>query len=49
MLLRMAIALVTLAGPALSQESDLNDGQDLYLYFCAECHGKNAIWDWSYC
>ncbi len=42
MLLRMAMVLMTLASPASSQERDLDDGQDLYLYFCAECHGKNA-------
>ena len=42
MLLRMVMVVMTLASPALSQESDLDDGQDLYLYFCAECHGKNA-------
>lgn len=42
MLLRMAMVVMTLAGPALSQERDLADGQDLFLYFCAECHGKNA-------
>lgn len=42
MLLRMALALSTLAGTVSAQDTNIDDGRDLFLYFCAECHGKNA-------
>ncbi len=42
MLYRLVLAIATIAGTASAQESDLEDGRNLFLYFCAECHGNDA-------
>ena len=42
MQLRLVLAAITLAGAASAQNTDVQNGQDLFLYFCAECHGKDA-------
>ena len=42
MLMRMVFTLATVAGAVLAQGSEVDDGRDLFLYFCAECHGKDA-------
>ncbi|MFD1159035.1 c-type cytochrome [Roseovarius aestuarii] len=42
MLIRMVLTLATVAGAVLAQGSELDDGRDLFLYFCAECHGKDV-------
>ncbi|WP_235575900.1 c-type cytochrome [Roseovarius tolerans] len=42
MQLRMVLAAITLSGAASAQNIDVQNGQDLFLYFCAECHGKDA-------
>ena len=42
MLLRMVTALMIVAGTAPAQEANIDNGRDTYLYFCAECHGKDA-------
>lgn len=42
MLVRLAVTLAIAAGPAWAQESGAEAGRDLFLYFCAECHGKDA-------
>ena len=42
MLVRLVLAIVTLAGPVSAQDTNIEDGRDLFLYFCAECHGKDA-------
>ena len=39
---RLVLAMVAAAGIASAQNSEVENGQDLYLYFCAECHGKDA-------
>lgn len=39
---RLVLAMVAAAGIAAAQNSEVENGQDLYLYFCAECHGKDA-------
>ena len=42
MLFRLVLAMVALAGAVSAQNTEVEKGQDLFLYFCAECHGKNA-------
>lgn len=42
MLFRLVLAMVAAAGIASAQNSEVENGLDLYLYFCAECHGKDA-------
>ncbi len=42
MMLRTAMALMTLAGAVSAEEANIDNGQYTYLYFCAECHGKDA-------
>ena len=42
MLVRLVLAIATLAGPVSAQDTNIEDGRDLFLYFCAECHGKDA-------
>jgi mono/diheme cytochrome c family protein len=42
MLVRLALAIAALAGPVSAQDTNIEDGRDLFLYFCAECHGKDA-------
>lgn len=42
MLARLVLIAVTAAGAVSAQNADQEDGRDLFLYFCAECHGKNA-------
>ncbi len=42
MLIRLAATLAMAAGPVWAQESGAGEGRDLFLYFCAECHGKDA-------
>ncbi|MEK0165805.1 c-type cytochrome [Phaeobacter sp. A36a-5a] len=42
MLMRLAAILAIAAGPVWAQEADSDKGRDLFLYFCAECHGKDA-------
>ncbi|MEQ9258808.1 MAG: cytochrome c [Roseovarius sp.] len=35
-------SLAIFAATATAQEPDPENGRDLFLYFCAECHGKEA-------
>lgn len=42
MVVRIALIAVFIAGSVSAQSSKVENGQDLYLYFCAECHGKDA-------
>jgi mono/diheme cytochrome c family protein len=42
MLLRTAMALMIFAGAASAEEANIENGRYTYLYFCAECHGKDA-------
>jgi len=42
MLVRLAVTLAIAAGPVWAQDTAAEEGRDLYLYFCAECHGKDA-------
>ncbi|MEW2914978.1 c-type cytochrome [Leisingera sp. JC11] len=42
MLVRLAVTLAIAAGPVWAQETSAGEGRDLFLYFCAECHGKDA-------
>lgn len=42
MLMRLATTLVIAAGSATAQDMSVDAGRDLFLYFCAECHGKDA-------
>ncbi|MEL7259096.1 MAG: c-type cytochrome, partial [Pseudomonadota bacterium] len=39
---RLVVFLATSAGTAMAQDANVKDGRDLFLYFCAECHGKDA-------
>ena len=39
---RLMVFLATSAGTAIAQDANVKDGRDLFLYFCAECHGKDA-------
>jgi len=41
-LVRLGLILAMTAGTAAAQDTDVEDGRDLFLYFCAECHGKDA-------
>lgn len=36
------LAFCALAAPTVAQEADMENGRDLFMYFCAECHGKDA-------
>ena len=40
MFVRLVTFLIALTGAASAQEASVQDGNDLYLYYCAECHGK---------
>ncbi|UWQ35349.1 cytochrome c (plasmid) [Leisingera sp. M527] len=42
MLMRLAATLALAAGPAWAQSHGVEEGRDLFLFFCAECHGKGA-------
>ncbi|WP_027255929.1 c-type cytochrome [Leisingera aquimarina] len=42
MLVRLAVAVAIAAGPVWAQDTGADEGRDLFLYFCAECHGKDA-------
>ncbi|WP_052254242.1 c-type cytochrome [Leisingera sp. ANG-S5] len=42
MLMRLATTLAIAAGPGWAQSHGVEEGRDLFLYFCAECHGKDA-------
>lgn len=42
MLMRLAIAMAIAAGPVWAQDTGVDEGRDLFLYFCAECHGNDA-------
>ncbi|MBQ4824524.1 hypothetical protein J4729_08170 [Leisingera sp. HS039] len=42
MMMRLAVTLAIAAGPVWAQGNGLEEGRDLFLYFCAECHGKDA-------
>ena len=34
--------MMAAAGTASAQNTEVEKGQDLFLYFCAECHGSDA-------
>jgi mono/diheme cytochrome c family protein len=36
------LATIILAGPASTQNIEMKNGENLFLYFCAECHGRDA-------
>lgn len=36
------LAAALAGGTAFAQDASLEDGRDLFLYFCAECHGSDA-------
>lgn len=42
MRLRLILATIILAGPASAQNVEMQNGENLFLYFCAECHGRDA-------
>jgi len=42
MLVRVAVTVAIAAGPVWAQDTGVAQGRDLFLYFCAECHGKDA-------
>ena len=42
MRLRLILATIILAGPASAQNIAMQNGENLFLYFCAECHGRDA-------
>lgn len=42
MMHRLVLTIATIAGTASAQGGRLEDGRDLFLYFCAECHGRDA-------
>lgn len=42
MLARLILIAVTTAGAVSAQSANEENGRDIFLYFCAECHGKNA-------
>lgn len=42
MLVRLAVTLAIAAGPVWAQSNGMTEGRDLFLYFCAECHGKDG-------
>lgn len=42
MIFRVVLALALTAGAVSAGGGNVENGRDLYLYFCAECHGKNA-------
>lgn len=42
MLVRLFLVLASAAGAVSAQDADLEAGRDLFLYFCAECHGKDG-------
>lgn len=42
MMVRLFLVLATAAGAVSAQDADLEAGRDLFLYFCAECHGKDG-------
>jgi mono/diheme cytochrome c family protein len=42
LLFRLVLAMVAAAGTVSAQNTEVQKGQDLFLYFCAECHGKDA-------
>lgn len=42
MLVRIALIAVFIAGSVSAQSSNVENGRELYLHFCAECHGKDA-------
>ena len=43
MLLRGIVFLFALAGSAFAQEVDTQAGQDLYMTYCWQCHGPDAM------
>ena len=40
-MLRLLIALIV-GAPAAAQELEVRNGENLFLYFCAECHGRDG-------
>ena len=42
MLARLFLITTIMAGSAGAQDVDVEDGRDHFMYFCAECHGKDA-------
>jgi len=42
MLVRLIMIIATAAGAVSAQDTDVEHGRDLFLCFCAECHGKDA-------
>lgn len=42
MLARLLLITTTAVGSAAAQEIDAEAGRDLFMYFCAECHGMDA-------
>ena len=42
MLARLVLITATAAGAASAQVADVDNGRNLFLYFCAECHGKDS-------
>lgn len=42
MLFRLVLFLALAAGAVSAQDNRTEEGQDLFLYFCAECHGKDG-------
>lgn len=42
MLARLVSIFAIVAGAVSAQNADTEDGRDLFLYFCAECHGKDG-------
>ena len=42
MIFRIMLLLVLTAGAVSAEDGDVENGRDLYLYFCAECHGKDG-------
>lgn len=42
MFARLLLIMTITAGSAVAQDIDIKDGRDLFMFFCAECHGKDA-------
>ena len=42
MIIRLVFIFAAAAGAVSAQDVNTEEGRDLFLYFCAECHGKDA-------